>query len=136
MTQGPAPTTLLDHVGITVVDFARMRSFYTLALAPLGIKILMEHDGEHGTFVGFGRDRPQLWLGRGDKKTEPRVHIALSASTRAEVRAFYDAAMKAGGRDNGGPGIREYYHPNYYGAFVLDPEGHNLEAVIHTPETA
>ena len=127
---------ILDHIGLTVVDFTKMRAFYVTALAPLGIKPLMDMDGEYGTFVGFGRERAQLWLGRGDKKTEPRLHIAVTARTRAEVRAFFDAAIAAGGKDNGGPGIREMYHPHYYGAFVLDPEGHNLEAVIHTPEAA
>jgi catechol 2,3-dioxygenase-like lactoylglutathione lyase family enzyme len=127
---------ILDHIGITVVDYARMRSFYEIALAPLGIKILREHDGEYGTFCGFGREKPELWLARGAKKTEPRLHIAVLANSRADVRAFHDAAMKAGAVDNGGPGIREIYHPNYYGAFVLDPEGHNLEAVIHSPEHA
>ena len=126
---------MLDHIGITVVDFGRMRSFYEKSLAPLGIKVLMEHNGEHGTFVGFGRERPQLWLGSGHKKTEPRLHIAVTARSRAEVRAFHEAALALGGKDNGGPGVREFYHPNYYGAFVLDPEGHNLEAVIHDPES-
>jgi catechol 2,3-dioxygenase-like lactoylglutathione lyase family enzyme len=125
----------LDHIGLTVVDFTKMRAFYLQALAPLGVKPLMDNDNEHGKFVGFGRERPQLWLGAGAKATEPRLHIAVTATSRADVRAFYDAAIKAGGKDNGGPGIREFYHPNYYGAFVLDPEGHNLEAVIHTPES-
>jgi catechol 2,3-dioxygenase-like lactoylglutathione lyase family enzyme len=126
---------ILDHIGITVVDYQKMRGFYSTALAPLGIKLLREHDAEYGTFCGFGRDKPELWLSRGDKRTEPRLHIALLARSRAEVRAFHEAALAAGAKDNGGPGVRELYHPHYYGAFVLDPEGHNLEAVVHTPES-
>src|ERR1700730_16222337 len=120
----------LDHVGFAVADFARSREFFTQALAPLGISVIMEGLG----FAGLGRDgKPQFWFaGRGNPT--PDIHIAFVAENRAQVRAFYDAALKAGGRDNGAPGIRAHYHPNYYGAFVLDPDGHNVEAVCHRPE--
>jgi catechol 2,3-dioxygenase-like lactoylglutathione lyase family enzyme len=121
----------LDHIGFAVADFARSREFFTQALAPLGISVIMEGPG----FAGLGRDgKPQFWFaGRGNPA--PGTHIAFVAENRAQVRAFYDAALKAGGRDNGAPGIRAHYHPNYYGAFVLDPDGHNVEAVCHLPES-
>ena len=125
---------MLDHISIAVSDYARSKAFYERALAPLGIALIMEVDtsagatGQHG---GFGSDRkPYFWIGAG---TSPQtgVHIAFSAPTRALVRAFYDAALAAGGRDNGPPGLRTHYHPGYFGAFVLDPDGHNIEAVCH-----
>lgn len=84
--------------------------------------------------AGFGRDgKPNFWIGE-EGRTTPRMHVALLARSRAEVRAFYEAALKAGARDNGAPGLRPHYHANYYGAFVIDPEGHNLEAVCHAAE--
>ena len=126
----------LDHVGINVSDYARSKAFYDRALAPLGIRALMEH----GTFCGYGRDgKPDFWIGAGKAsfQTDEQlraitpVHVALVAHSREEVDAFYKAAIEAGGKDHGPPGLRPEYHPGYYGAFVLDPDGHNVEAVIH-----
>ena len=123
-------THALDHIGFSVSDYDAARKFYVAALKPLGWKVVMEF----GRSAGFGpAAKPFLWLSEG-KKTTPHVHIALGAESRKAVDAFYKAAIKAGGRDNGGPGVREMYHPNYYAAFVLDPDGHNLEAVTHKPE--
>lgn len=123
--------TILDHVGITVSDFARARAFYDQALAPLAITPVMTY----GLATGYGRGpKPDFWLGQG--RTEgpiSPVHVCFTASSRAEVDAFYEAALAAGGRDNGGPGLRPQYHPNYYGAFVFDRDGHNVEAVFHGP---
>jgi catechol 2,3-dioxygenase-like lactoylglutathione lyase family enzyme len=124
---------MLDHMGFGVSDFARAKSFYEKALAPLGIGIVMEvtpeQTGGHAA-VGFGKDRkPFFWIGRG--QASGHLHVAFTASSRGEVDAFYAAAMAAGGRDNGPPGLRAHYHPKYYGAFVLDPDGHNIEAVCH-----
>jgi catechol 2,3-dioxygenase-like lactoylglutathione lyase family enzyme len=125
----------LDHVGFPVSDFARSKAFYEKALAPLGITILfgntLSDDGDG--YAGFGRDRPQLWIGTGTPLTG-RLHVAFAARSRAEVAAFYAAAIAAGGKDNGPPGLRPHYHENYYGAFVIDPDGHNIEAVTHLPE--
>ncbi len=121
---------MFDHMGFAVVDFAKSRVFYEKALAALGVGVIMQ--GED--FIGFGGDgRPQFWVGIGDRPTT-RMHLAFAAKTRAEVRAFYEAALAAGGKDNGPPGLRPNYHPNYYGAFVIDPNGHNIEAVCHSPE--
>ena len=120
----------LDHVTLRVHDMARSRAFYVAALAPLGISVLMENQGA----VGFGRDRrPQFWLGPADAASGP-LHVAFVAENRAQVRAFYEAALAAGGKDNGAPGLRPQYHANYYGAFVLDPDGNNAEAVCRLPE--
>jgi len=128
---------MLDHIGITVGDVAKAKAFYTAALAPLGVAVMMEVTAEQTggpAFLGFGSDgRPYFWVGGGGKVTGA-LHVAFTAKDRATVDAFYAAAMAAGGADNGGPGIRAHYHPNYYGAFVLDPDGHNVEAVCHTPE--
>ena len=127
---------MLDHIGLTVSDFAKARRFFDAALQPLGIGIVMEVSAEltgGDPYVGYGSDgRPYFWIGTGGPPTG-RLHVALSAHDRAGVDAFYAAAMAAGGRDNGPPGIRAHYHPNYYGAFVLDPDGHNIEAVCHAP---
>jgi catechol 2,3-dioxygenase-like lactoylglutathione lyase family enzyme len=127
---------ILDHIGLSVSDYARARSFYEQALAPLGISVMMEVTKEEsGGYegCGLGRDgKPSFWLSAG-AKTTPHVHVAFAAEDRAAVDAFYAAAIAAGGKDNGPPGIRAHYHPNYYGAFVLDPDGHNIEAVCHKP---
>jgi catechol 2,3-dioxygenase-like lactoylglutathione lyase family enzyme len=121
---------ILDHVGITVGSFAKARAFYAAALAPLGIREVMVFE----TFAGFGRGKPEFWIGEGrGAPATPRIHIAFAAATRAEVDAFHRAAIAAGGTDNGAPGLRPHYHPDYYGAFVLDADGHNIEAVCHTP---
>jgi catechol 2,3-dioxygenase-like lactoylglutathione lyase family enzyme len=121
---------MLDHIGFSVPDLPASRAFYAAALAPLGIGVLMEF-GEH---VGMGRDgRPQFWIGSGGKPAG-RLHLAFVARNREEVQAFHAAAIEAGATDNGEPGLRPEYHPHYYGAFVIDPNGHNIEAVCHSPE--
>jgi catechol 2,3-dioxygenase-like lactoylglutathione lyase family enzyme len=127
---------ILDHLGVNVTDYARSRAFYEKALAPLGIEFVMEY----GKACGFGRDhKPDFWIGEGATSYQKPehlapitpVHVAFVARSRAEVDAFHAAALAAGGRDHGKPGVRPEYHPNYYGAFVLDPDGHNVEAVHH-----
>ena len=115
---------VLDHIGLTVTDYARAKAFYTAALAPLGITLLMEFGGDA---AGFGRHKPHFWIAPGNATTP--IHVAFGAGTRAEVDAFYKAAMATGAKDNGPPGVRAHYHPDYYGAFVFDPDGHNIEAV-------
>ncbi len=127
---------VLDHIGFTVADMTTSRSFYETALAPLGMKVLMEVTAEMtggDIHCGFGSDRPEFWIGSGAAPAG-RVHVAFNARDRATVDAFYAAALAAGGRDNGAPGLRPHYHNNYYGAFVLDPDGNNIEAVCHRPE--
>ncbi|CAB3875398.1 VOC family protein [Achromobacter sp. K91] len=127
---------MLDHVEIHVSDFERSRMFYRSALAALGYiprKVLE-------TGMGFGVGQPhesedpggEFWIHQGTPST-PRVHLAFRARSRAEVDSFHQAALAAGGRDNGGPGLRPQYHPHYYGAFILDPDGYNIEAVCHRP---
>lgn len=123
---------MLDHVGINVSDYERSRDFYQEALTPLGYSLLMEPTEGH---CGFGREgKPDFWIsGVRDPATE-NVHVALGAPDRATVDAFHAAALAAGGTDNGEPGVREHYHPTYYGAFVRDPDGNNIEVVCHKPE--
>ena len=125
---------MLDHIGVTVSDFQKSRAFYRAALAPLGIDVAMEVSAEDtggAAHAGFGTEgKPYFWIGGGDKPIGG-THVAFTAAKRAQVDAFYRAAMAAGGRDNGSPGLRPHYHPNYYAAFVLDPDGHNLEVVCH-----
>ncbi|MFI5010711.1 MAG: VOC family protein [Hyphomicrobiales bacterium] len=127
---------MLDHIGFAVSDFERSLAFYKSALAPLGYGLVMEVSREvtgGEAHAGFGRDgRPQFWIGTG-KGLSGRLHVAFVARSRADVDAFYAAAIGAGAKDNGKPGLRPHYHPNYYGAFVLDPDGHNVEAVCHAP---
>lgn len=128
----------IDHMQLAVADYAKAKAFYLKALKPLGWTLAMEFPEEGApAFGGFAVDgKPYLWLAGGTRQT-PRTHIAFGANSRAEVDAFYKAAMAAGGTDNGPPGVRKMYHPNYYAAFVLDPEGHNIEAVTHSaPATA
>ena len=120
---GPA---MIDHIGIPVTDLVRSLAFYERALAPLGYVLVMKFDQGAGLGV---RGKPDFWIGVGAPKD--RIHVAFRTRSRAEVRAFYEAAMAAGGKDNGPPGVRAIYHPDYYGAFVLDPDGHNIEAVCH-----
>ncbi len=122
---------MLDHIGFGVSDFQRSSAFYEKALAPLGYRLMKEFSA--GTHAAFGRTAPGFWIGVG-KPLEGPIHVAFAAENRAAVRAFHEAALAAGGIDNGAPGIRAHYHPNYYGAFVLDPDGHNVEAVCHKPE--
>jgi len=121
---------IIDHIGLAVGDYQQSKRFYTQALAPLGIELIMEIEG----WAGFGRSgKPEFWFGEHAEKQNP-MHIAFLAQNRAQVDEFYDAALAAGGRDNGPPGVRAIYHPDYYGAFVLDPDGHNIEAVSHVAE--
>jgi len=127
---------IIDHIGFDVSDYAAARAFYDRALAPLGITMLMEVGPEQTgsiSFCGYGTDKPEFWIG-GAKAMGGTLHVAFTAPTRAVVDAFYEAAMAAGGKDNGAPGLRPHYHEHYYGAFVLDPDGHNIEAVCHLPE--
>ena len=124
---------MIDHVSIAVADLERSVAFYERALAPLGILQLMAYGGTEGrpAHVGFGdQQKPYFWIGTGDPM-KGYVHVAFAAESRAAVDAFYAAALAAGGRDNGPPGLRLHYHPGYYGAFVLDPDGCNVEAVHH-----
>ena len=130
--------SILDHVTLTVRDFARSREFYGLVLAPLGITEVMSF----GEACGYGRSgKPDFWIGTGPAsfqtadqlRTITPTHLAFAARSREEVDAFHRAALAAGARDFGAPGVRAIYHPNYYGAFVLDLDGHNIEAVIHGP---
>lgn len=123
--------SIIDHMGIAVTDMDRARAFYVKALAPLGISELMAFDTENGPYAGYGISKPDFWLGKG--AAVDKIHVAFAADSRAKVDAFYEAAMAAGATDNGAPGPRPIYHENYYGAFVLDPDGHNIEAVCHTP---
>jgi catechol 2,3-dioxygenase-like lactoylglutathione lyase family enzyme len=123
---------MLDHLGLNVSDYERSRDFYEKALAPLGFTLLMEPVPRTG---GFGRDgKPTFWITDQRSPTTENVHVAFTAPDRATVDAFHAAALEAGGSDNGGPGIRELYHPSYYGAFALDLDGNNIEAVCHRPE--
>jgi catechol 2,3-dioxygenase-like lactoylglutathione lyase family enzyme len=120
---------VLDHLGLGVTDYAACKAFFLKALAPLGVGAVME--GPYG--VGMGRDgKPTLWLHETSAKPAP-LHLAFSAADRAQVDAFHRAALEAGGTDNGAPGLRPHYHPNYYAAFVIGPDGHNVEAVCHQP---
>ena len=122
---------MFDHVGLNVRDYGKSRAFYERALAALGYGIVMEF--AEWKAVGFGRDgKPSFWL----SEREPYgtgTHVALACDDRGSVDAFHGAALAAGGTDNGAPGVREHYHANYYGAFVLDPDGNNVEAVCHSP---
>ena len=127
---------MIDHVGLSVSDHSRSRAFYAKALAPLGIEAVMDitreqTGGYEGT--GFGTEgRPWFWIGAGGERGGS-THVAFTAATRKDVDRFHAAALAAGGRDNGAPGLRPHYHANYYGAFVLDPDGNNIEAVCHSP---
>ncbi len=127
---------MIDHVGIPVSDYARAKLFYQAALAPLGYSLIMEvqQDENDAPAAGFGAEgKPDFWIG-GEGGLNKAVHVAFVAKDRAQVDAFHRAALGSGGRDNGAPGLRPHYHPNYYAAFVLDPDGHNIEAVCHRPE--
>ena len=129
---------MLDHIGFSVSDLGRSKAFYEKALAPLGIAKIMEFSAEQtgdSGHVGFGEgDKAYFWIGdRADTVLKGALHVAFVAADRATVDLFYKTALAAGGRDNGAPGLRTHYHPGYYGAFVLDPDGHNVEAVCHKP---
>lgn len=129
---------MIDHMGISVSDYARSKAFYDAVMPMIGAARCMEVTAEEtgGSYEGAGygvSGKPSFWIGIGGA-LQGRLHVAFVAPDRASVDAFYAAAMKAGATDNGPPGIRAHYHPNYYGAFVLDPDGHNIEAVCHRPE--
>jgi catechol 2,3-dioxygenase-like lactoylglutathione lyase family enzyme len=127
---------MIDHLGFSVSDYARAKEFYSKTLAPLGYSLIMEVTQEQtGDFpaAGFGSDgKPDFWIG-GEGGVNKPLHVALLAKDRATVDAFYKAALAAGARDNGPPGLRPHYHANYYGAFVLDPDGNNIEACVRGP---
>ena len=120
---------MIDHITLHASDFATAKGFYTAALAPLGYEVVADHGGA----CAFGAQAPQLWLAGSEGPPTP-IHVAFVAPDRAAVDAFYEAAMAAGGSDNGGPGLRPHYHPTYYAAFVHDADGNNVEAVCHRPE--
>lgn len=128
---------MIDHMGLGYADYEAAKAFFAKALAPLGVTLLMEVPAEGNPSgapaCGFGREQPLFWIG-GEGRTTPVMHVAFTARTRAEVDGFYRAALAAGAKDNGAPGLRPHYHPNYYAAFVHDPDGHNIEAVCHAPE--
>ena len=119
---------MIDHLSLRVSDLARSKRFFASALAPLGYSVLMGDESS----AGLGTARPDFWIGQGAAAGGP-THVCFSAASRAMVDAFHKAALAAGGRDNGAPGVRTQYHPTYYGAFVLDPDGNNIEAVCHLP---
>ncbi len=123
---------MLDHVSLPVSDLDRSKRFYEEALSPLGYELIMEH---HISGVGFGQlGNPDFWIREGVPANA--VHVAFAADDRATVDAFHEGAIAVGGRDNGRPELRPEYHPTYYGAYVLDPDGNNIEAVCHRPGKA
>lgn len=128
---------MIDHIGFSVVDYAKSKAFYSKALAPLGYEFIFEVPKEFTGGVGAGGfgvpPKPDFWID-GAGKPSPKLHVCFRAKSRAVVDAFYKAAIAAGGRDNGPPGLRPHYHEHYYGAFVFDPDGHNIEACCHDPE--
>ncbi len=125
---------MIDHTGIIVRDYSLSRDFYLSTLGAIGYELMNEIPASvtgHTDVAGFGEaGKPDFWISKGSPN-KPPTHIAFRVTSRALVDAFYHAAIKAGGRDNGPPGLRPHYHPDYYGAFVLDPDGHNIEAVCH-----
>jgi catechol 2,3-dioxygenase-like lactoylglutathione lyase family enzyme len=123
---------MFDHIGLGVSHLAASKAFFLRALQPLGVTVAME--GPYG--VGLGRNgKPSLWLHETTDKPTP-LHLAFVAENREQVHAFHVAALAAGGKDKGAPGLRPHYHPNYYGAFIIGPDGHNVEAVCHKPQAA
>jgi catechol 2,3-dioxygenase-like lactoylglutathione lyase family enzyme len=127
---------MIDHIGFAVSDAEASAVFYEGALAPLGIVQMQRFGPEEtetgGTAIGFGKDSPFFWIAD-NERTGEGTHVAFTAAARGEVDAFHAAALAAGGHDNGAPGLRPHYHPNYYAAFVRDPDGNNIEAVCHAP---
>jgi catechol 2,3-dioxygenase-like lactoylglutathione lyase family enzyme len=125
---------MLDHIEIAVADIAKARAFYDQTLAAIGVDVVMSVGTGARIALGYGSEgRPYFWVVQGPPLTG-HLHVAFTAKDRSTVQAFHAAAIAAGGRDNGAPGLRPQYHPNYYGAFVFDPDGHNIEAVCHTPD--
>ena len=123
---------MIDHVGIEVSDYDRSKAFYEPVLATLGMTLLMEPADYIGGFGFPDQAKPFFWIGTRAEPTHS-AHVAFSAGSREIVDEFHKEAMAAGGTDNGGPGVRSVYHPHYYGAFVLDLDGNNIEAVCHEP---
>ena len=123
---------VFDHIGFNVTDFAKSKDFLCRALAPLGLGIVIENKEQGWAMIGK-QGEGLLWFGALGAVPGP-IHVAFAAANREQVRKFHAAALAAGGQDNGAPGLREHYHPNYYGAYVIGPDGHNLEAVCHQPE--
>ena len=125
---------MIDHIGLTVSDFRASKAFYLRALAPIGYELIMELSAAvtgRSDVAGFGAPpKPDFWIA-GGKPNVPPIHVAFRVASRGLVDAFHQAGMAAGGRDNGAPGLRPHYHANYYGAFILDPDGHNIEVVCH-----
>jgi catechol 2,3-dioxygenase-like lactoylglutathione lyase family enzyme len=120
---------MIDHVSVRVSDFARSKAFYAEALRPLGYEVVMEFD----SVAGLGaQGKPDFWIAEG--KPRAPIHVAFASPDRATVDAFHEAALAAGAKDNGPPGLRPHYHEQYYGAFVHDPDGNNVEAVCHRAE--
>ena len=128
---------MIDHLSVPVSDFEKSKAFYRKALAPFGYALLMEFPAsaiQDGDVAGFGElSKPDFWIVIG-ASSQPSIHVAFRVNSRALVDAFYHAAIAAGGRDNGAPGLRSHYHQDYYGAFVLDPDDHNIEALCHVRE--
>lgn len=128
---------MIDHTGVIVSQFDASKIFYQSAFAAIGYSLICELPASvtgHTDVAGFGENgKPDFWISRGTPN-HPPIHVAFRVESRAMVDAFYQAAIAAGGRDHGAPGLRPHYHPDYYGAFVLDPDGHNIEAVCHLPE--
>jgi catechol 2,3-dioxygenase-like lactoylglutathione lyase family enzyme len=122
---------MLDHMGFGVSDYDRSKAFYELALAPLGISLLMEPVVEAAGFGAAGK--PFFWIEKRRPASPGAIHAAFQVERRETVDAFHAAALEAGGTDNGAPGVRAIYHPHYYGGYVLDPDGNNIEAVCHKP---
>jgi catechol 2,3-dioxygenase-like lactoylglutathione lyase family enzyme len=123
---------MIDHVGVRVQDFSRLVAFYREALAPIGYSVLMEFPDAAGLGT---KGKPDLWIMKTDKTPHP-THVAISAAERAHIDAFHAAGLSAGGTDNGPAGLRPDYHPHYYAAFILDPEGNNIEVVCHDDPNA
>ena len=122
---------MIDHMTLRVRDYQKSKAFFQAALKPLGYELLVEWEG----FAGLGvNKKPDFWLAAAEKRQYDQLHIAFRAGSRKAVNAFYEAAIQAGAKDNGSPGPRTDYHPNYYGAFVLDLDGHNIEACCHEKE--
>ena len=128
---------MIDHLSLVVSDYEKSKAFYSQALAPTGhakvVELAPARAGQSGSAGFCHADGSDLWISQGDARTTP-IHIAFRVPTRAAVDAFHAAAVAAGGKDNGAPGLRARYHPNYYGAYVLDPDGRNIEAVCHAAE--
>ncbi|HUL96819.1 MAG TPA: VOC family protein [Usitatibacter sp.] len=121
---------MLDHIGIGCTDLAASKAFFLAALAPIDVRVVMDA----GVAVGLGQgQKPDFWLGPASAKPAP-LHLAFTATRRAQVDEFHKRALAAGAKDNGPPGLRVHYHPTYYAAFVIGPDGHNVEVVCHAPE--